>query len=421
MATEEMKNATQNSVWEVKLEGTIMGGLCWDNLTRERMQDPRALERFGYKVYSQNDEDGILQEIFRRIGVTNKVFVEFGTQDGLESIGHYLLLRGWSGVWIEGDESAVERLKERFRPAIAAQRLCVLRDFITRDNINSLIRSAGVQRQIDLLSVDVDGNDYHIWKAIEAVTPRVVVVEFNGKIPPDLDWKMAYDANHIWDGSDRHGASLKALELLGKEKGYTLVGTNLNGVNAFFVRADLVTDSFMGPYTAEYMYNPLRLDLKFVTNHPSRYFLGCQKAEYGLLDYIDVEPVLGFHNPEFWESETGKKKCAWTSAEKSVLRFLKKKEANTCVIPYFLPNDEQRREIYTGELEVSSTFACGKKLCAERKEDAIYIYNIGELPIGAVIVLSINRQKLWSPSEIAGSNDTRKLGIAIRYEEIKFL
>lgn len=416
-----MKQATHSPVCNVKLEGTIAGGLCWDNLTRERMQDPRALERFGYKVYSQNDEDGILQEIFRRIGTTNKVFVEFGTQDGLESIGHYLLLCGWSGLWIEGDADAVERLKERFRPAIAGQHLFVLRDFITKDNINPLIRSSGIEGQIDLLSVDVDGNDYYIWKAIEVVTPRVVVVEFNGKMPPDLDWKMAYDANHIWDGSDRHGASLKALELLGREKGYTLVGTNLNGVNAFFVRSDLVTDSFAGPYTAEHMYNPLRLDLKFVTNHPSRYFLGHQRDEYGLLDYKDVELVLGFHNIEFWKTETGEKEFAWTSAEESVLRFLKKEEANACAIPYFLPENTQSGEGISGEMEAFSSFSGSKKLPVERKEDAIYIHDIGELPVGAVIALSIHHQRLWSPSEMAGTSDTRKLGIAIRYQEIAFL
>lgn len=417
MVSEGMKD---NFAWDVKLEGTITGGLCWDNLTRSRMQDPRALERFGYKVYSQNDEDGILQEIFRRIGTTNKIFVEFGTQDGLESIGHYLLLCGWSGLWIEGDEGAVKRLQSRFRPAIDAQRLRVLNAFITRDNINSLITSAGMQGQIDLLSVDVDGNDYYIWKAIDAVLPRVAIVEFNGKMPPDLDWKMAYDADHIWDGSDRHGASLKALELLGREKGYTLVGTSLNGVNAFFVRDDLVNDSFLAPHTAEYLYNPLRLDLKFVTNHPSRYFLGLQREGYGLLDYCDVELVMGFHSVEYWEGVSSKQ-FAWTSEEKSVLRLLKCRAGDTCVIPCLFPEQASEGGEVICELDVSSNSPGGEKMYAVKGKNAIYIYDIGDLPQGAIIRLAICHQKLWIPSETTESCDTRRLGIGIRFSEIEFL
>lgn len=409
---------TNEITWSAKFEGTITGGLCWEYLTQKRLRDPRALERFGYKVYSQNDEDGILQEIFRRIGTTNRVFVEFGTQDGLESIGHYLLLRGWRGLWIEGDEDAVERIKEYFRPAIFARQLSVRNEFITKDNINSIISSAGISGQIDLLSVDVDGNDYHIWKAIEVVSPRVVIVEYNGKIPPDLDWKMAYDADHIWDGTDRHGASLKALELLGKEKGYTLVGTCLSGVNAFFVRSDMVNDAFMPPYTAEYLYNPLRLDLKFVTNHPPKHFLGNQREGYGLLDYRDVELLFGFHSVECMENNGRKQRFAWTSAEKSVLRVLKKIEADICVIPCMIPD---QAIAYNSEFVASSNYPSEKEICVERKEDAIYIRNIGELPQGAVIKLTIAHQELWCPSEISESSDTRKLGIGIYFDDIQFI
>ena len=89
---------------------------------------------------------------------------------------------------------------------------------------------------IDLLSVDI--------------------VEYNAKFPPNHEWKMAYNEKHTWDNSDCHGASLKALELLGRRLGYRLVGTNLNGVNAFFVRQDLAGDKFIAPPTAETLYNP---------------------------------------------------------------------------------------------------------------------------------------------------------------------
>lgn len=89
-------------------EQTIWGGMKWNDLTEKRLNDTRCLERYGYKVYSQNDEDGIIQEIFRRIGVSNKIFVEFGVQDGLESNAHYLLFQEWKGLWIEGSEQCIE-------------------------------------------------------------------------------------------------------------------------------------------------------------------------------------------------------------------------------------------------------------------------------------------------------------------------
>lgn len=91
----------------------------------------------------------------------------------------------------------------------------------------------------------MDGNDYDIWEAVDVVDPEVVVIEYNGKFPPDVEWKMAYDRNHMWNGTDWHGASLKALQLLGEKKGYQLVGTGLNGANAFLSKGRWRTAGFM--------------------------------------------------------------------------------------------------------------------------------------------------------------------------------
>ena len=271
----------------MRLEGTICGGICWDELTLTRWKDPKSLERYGYKVYSQNDEDGIIQEIFRRIGTTDKRFIEFGVQNGLESNCHYLLHKGWSGLWIEGSAKYVEEIHSRFRPVIKSGQLKVRNAFITRDNINDLFMSEGFSGEIDLLSIDIDGNDYYIWQAVSAVKPRVVIIEYNGKFPPDLEWKQAYNSHHIWDGSDWQGASLKAYELLGRKLGYQLVGTNLNGVNAFFVRQDLAGDKFLTPATAETMYNPLGRKLSFRSVHPARYCLAVQEEELGIRNYYE--------------------------------------------------------------------------------------------------------------------------------------
>lgn len=243
------------------------------------------MEKYGFKVYSQNDEDGIIEEIFDRIGTTNKKFVEFGVQNGLESNCHYLLHKGWSGLWLEGSENYVREIVVRFLPVIKTQQLRVLHAFITRDNINDAIAAGGIGGEIDLLSVDIDGNDYYVWKAINVVQPRVVVIEYNAKFPPNYSWKMAYNEKHVWDGSDWQGASLKALELLGRDLGYQLVGTNLSGSNAFFVKKELAGNLFIKPATAEELYNPFRIILTYQSGHPSRFCLINQQENLGEKNY----------------------------------------------------------------------------------------------------------------------------------------
>lgn len=272
----------------MRFEEIICGGLCWDALTLERLQDEKCLERYGFKVYSQNDEDGIIQEIFRRIKTTDKRFVEFGIGVGIESNCHYLLHKGWSGLWIEGSPDFVKEAHVKFRPVIKNGQLRIKNAFITKDNINDLLISEGFSGEIDLLSIDIDGNDYYVWQAINAVRPRVVVIEYNGKFPPDCVWKQAYNSKHIWDNSDWHGASLKAYELLGRELGYQLVGTGLKAVNAFFVRNDLTEDKFITPATSEKLYNPSRHNLRFIApGQPARYCLVAQEEELGSRNYYE--------------------------------------------------------------------------------------------------------------------------------------
>jgi hypothetical protein len=223
---------------------------------RRKFDDPAHLDRFGYKAYSQNDEDGIIQEIFKRIGTTNKTFVEFGVQDGLESNCHFLLFTGWKGLWIEGDGIFFKRLQEYFSKPLLANRLTAINRFITAGNINGLIGVEGkTTGEIDLLSIDIDGNDYWIWEKINCIQPRAAVIEYNAKFPPPCEWVMEYNAGHVWDGSDNHGASLKSLELPGDRIGYSLVGTNRNGVNAFFVKKELAKGLFAEPATAENLYH----------------------------------------------------------------------------------------------------------------------------------------------------------------------
>lgn len=125
----------------VKFSGIVEGGFCWETLTRERMKNPKALESYGFKVYSQNDEDGIINEIFKRIGTTNKIFIEFGVQDGLESNTHLLLFYRWRGLWIESSAEYCQNINIKFRPVIENGQLQIMNAFVTRDNINELIEN----------------------------------------------------------------------------------------------------------------------------------------------------------------------------------------------------------------------------------------------------------------------------------------
>lgn len=226
-----------------------------------RFSDRKCLIRHGVKVYSQCDEDGIILEIFRRIGTTNKRFVEFGVGTGLENNTVALLFNGWSGLWIDADDKWIARIEAGFAPVIKSGRLKVVKSFITKDNIDQLISSNVPEREIDLLSVDLDGNDYHILKAIRSISPRVLVMEYNSKLAPPIEFCMAYNASHGWGENDCFGASLSFLVAKLRAKGYSLVSCNLSGANAFFVRDDLLGDNFLAPYTAENHFLPARYHL----------------------------------------------------------------------------------------------------------------------------------------------------------------
>jgi hypothetical protein len=231
-------------------------------LADPKLDDPLRLERSGFKVYSQCDEDGIIQEIFRRIGTESRRFVEFGAGNGRENNTLYLLLQGWTGLWLDGSEQNSATITQAFARPLSEKRLKFIRAFITRDNIDSLIRQGEEEGEIDLLSVDLDGNDYHVFSAITVVRPRVVVAEFNSKFPPPVRWVMPYQADFSWDyRHDRTGASLSALEDLYRDRGYSLVGTTVYGTNAFFVRSDLAEGRFAAPFTAENHFHRLQLDL----------------------------------------------------------------------------------------------------------------------------------------------------------------
>ena len=198
---------------------------------------------FERKIYSQNGEDGIIEAIFNKIGVTNRFFVEFGVgpawsqndfldvkEHGLECNTRLLKEKGWTGLLMDGT---------------GYPQLDVKKERITADNINDLFQKYNVPSSFDLLSIDIDGNDYWVWKAITNFTPRVVVIEYNASIPPTESRVIKYDPNHAWDGTTYYGGSLLALTKLAQSKGYALVGCDSRGVNAFFVKEELAKEHFI--------------------------------------------------------------------------------------------------------------------------------------------------------------------------------
>lgn len=208
-----------------------------------------------FQVYSQNGEDGIINEIFSRIGTTNKFFVEFGVGDGLTNNTAYLLLKEWRGLWIEASKRSIEKIKNTHEIFMKSKHLTLCQSFVTVENIERLLGQNNVPKEIDLISIDIDSNDLWIWKSIEEFSPRVVVIEYNAKIPPNHSWTVKYDDSRVWKQDMFMGASLKALEELGEEKGYKLVCCDFNGVNAFFVRKDLLgQDAFLMEMTSKNLY-----------------------------------------------------------------------------------------------------------------------------------------------------------------------
>lgn len=239
-------------------------------LANPKYADPRCLVPHRLKVFSQSGQDGIIAEIFRRVGPGKQRFVEIGTAP-LENNTGLLLFRGWSGLWLDAALPPDNALPGNLGLLVSSGRLRCGRPFLTRGNVCSIIAEHGFNTDVDFLSVDVDYNTFPIFEASLSLRPRVICVEYNGQLPADLDWVAPYVEQAVWDGTFAYGASLKALENKAREAGYSLVGCELSGSDAFFVRDDLVGNHFLAPYTAEHHWEPLRMGLDARTGHAPAY------------------------------------------------------------------------------------------------------------------------------------------------------
>jgi hypothetical protein len=188
-------------------------------------------------LYSQNGEDGVIAEVLQRVGSGGREFVEFGAERGVE--GNCVALAdvfAWRGLFIEADQDKSRDLAWKYRDNPRVQ---TAQARVTAENVDEVLAAHGAAGQPDVMSIDVDGNDVWIWRALTRARPRVLVIEYNVHLDHTRPIAQPYDPLWAWDGTDWFGASLGALELVGHERGYRLVHTELAGVNAFFVRDDL--------------------------------------------------------------------------------------------------------------------------------------------------------------------------------------
>jgi hypothetical protein len=184
-----------------------------------------------YSSSSQNGEDGIIQHIFKSIGTTNKVFVEIGvsaSEGEIENNTFNLLNHGWTGYWFDFMEVGCVSPNCKF-----------IKEKVTVDNVVGLFESAGIPKKIDILSIDIDSNDYYIREVLNEYSPSVYIMEYNGCYDSDTDYVMPRDDNYIWKGQRNFGASLKSLTTQANNLGYDLVYCDSRGINAFFIRKDI--------------------------------------------------------------------------------------------------------------------------------------------------------------------------------------
>jgi len=237
----------------------------YKDMVRLNIRPLPTFDEVGFRCYSQLEEDGILLYIFSLIGVTNKIIVEICAEDGTECNATNLILNhGWQGFMFDGDKQKVQRGQQFF---MNKKDTCICppkfnHAWITAENVNEIIQNAGIKGDIDLLSIDIDGMDYWIWKAIECINPRVVVCETNNVIAADKAITVPYDPNFILKKDEYHGASLAAMTKLSAQKGYRLVGTHRYGFNAFYIRNDIDEDLLPPVQVADCLLHPFTIRMK---------------------------------------------------------------------------------------------------------------------------------------------------------------
>ncbi|PKP59336.1 MAG: hypothetical protein CVT88_05715 [Candidatus Altiarchaeales archaeon HGW-Altiarchaeales-1] len=241
---------------EIKL---MMGKILVNQLKTSKQI--MSLHDAEFKVFSQWGDDGIIQYLINNIDILNKSFIEFGVENYKESNTRFLLINNnWKGFIMDSSEKNIEQIKNE--DIYWKYDLTAKAAFITAENINQLITDAGFTGEIGLLHIDIDGNDYWVWKAIKVVNPIIVIVEYNSVFEIDRAITIPYDSSFCWTNAHYSnlyfGASLLALCDLAEEKGYFFVGCNSNGNNAYFIRKDKIGNMKVLTPKEGYVYSKFR-------------------------------------------------------------------------------------------------------------------------------------------------------------------
>jgi hypothetical protein len=236
-----------------------------------------------FGIFSQNGEDGILLWLLEETGAPLKTFVEIGIQDARECNTALLgCVLGWDGLMVDADPRSVAGARAQVGRTLRCRpnRVEVRQALVTRDNVNALIGEG----ELGVLSIDVDGMDYWLWKAADRVQPRIVIVEYNASLGPEASITVPYQPDFFYLKAHAsgyyHGASLAALEKLGREKGYTLVAVCSAGVNAFFLQ-DSIRPATLPARNARELFRP----------HLVRQRLHSQEEQWALIRPLPYERV----------------------------------------------------------------------------------------------------------------------------------
>jgi Dipeptidase len=216
------------------------------------------IKKAEFKVFSQWGDDGIIDFLIKYLDINSKRFIEFGVENYTECNTRFLLMNeNWSGLIFDGSKENMESVKNE--NISWKYDLTAISAFITSENINDLIKSNGFSGDIGLLHIDIDGNDYWVWKSIEVINPIIVIIEYNSIFGFENPWTVPYD-QHFVRGNKHfsnlyYGTSLLSIYDLGLSLGYNFIGCNSNGNNAYFVRKDKIKDLEIQTAKSGYVYS----------------------------------------------------------------------------------------------------------------------------------------------------------------------
>lgn len=222
----------------------VLQGRMISNLNNHIYKNISKLSDVEFQVFSQFGDDGIIQWLIHKIDIPNKTFIEFGVESYIESNTRFLLINNnWQGLVIDGNSNHIESIKKD--EISLYHHLFAKCAFITKDNINELLSNLPFDNEIGILSIDIDGNDYYIWKEINVINPIIIISEYNAHFELN-PWTIPYKENfvrvHGCDEMNYWGVSLVSLCDLAEEKGYYFIGCNSAGNNAYFIRKDKIND-----------------------------------------------------------------------------------------------------------------------------------------------------------------------------------